>query len=96
MTTLITTQKIVLDPTIPLGLLISEDSYYRGQLDNVNRAHGVGIASGKWGIYEGQFSKGYADGIGRIFDKNGTKYDGQFKNGKYDAQDSSIPLIQRL
>ena len=62
------------------------NSYYKGQLDHLISAHGVGRASGFWGVYEGQFYRGYPEGIGRLFDQSGNLYSGQFKNGKYDGQ----------
>ena len=47
-------------------------------------------------VYEGQFDNSFADGIGRLVDREQNQYEGQFKNGlhhgqgKYTTKDNKI------
>ena len=75
--TMISSSKIVLDESLKIGILKTKNSEntskehfsdFVGQLDHLISAHGVGVGSGLWGIYEGQYFRGYPHGTGRLID----------------------------
>lgn len=49
---------------------------------NENFANGLGRATGPWGIYEGNFTKGVPDGFGRIIMNGNKTYTGLFSQFK--------------
>ena len=52
--------------------LATDKFFYYGML-NKNYANGLGRATGKWGMYEGNFKNGKPSGYGRLI-VNSTKY----------------------
>ena len=51
---------------------------YSGQINSLNKPHGLGIVKGfGWG-YEGSFRNGKKDGYGRMYFWNGSIYKGYF------------------
>ena len=81
-TKLINEGRLSLEPNVMFGSFNVTNGRYTGQILKT-AAEGIGRLVGRFGIYEGQFKNGVADGWGGFIDKNANHYEGMLKNGLY-------------
>ena len=81
-TKLINEGRLKLEPKIQFGRFNVTNGEYLGQISKT-AAEGIGRLQGSFGIFEGQFKNGVAEGWGGYIDKSGNHYEGMLSNGLY-------------
>ena len=69
---------------------------WTGQLFRNKTAHGVGRATGGWGIFEGIYENGVANGYGRLIFRSNNYFEGTFVNGQIQGSGSYFNTKTKL